>query len=140
MHELSLSSAIVDTALRHCDGRRVTRVDVRVGRLRQVVPDSLAFYFEIVARDTLCDGAELELEQIAARLRCDECGIDWDPAPPPLATHEPFAGAGLPPVPSFRCPGCGGASSEVLAGDELEVESIEVADAGGRATASTHNR
>jgi hydrogenase nickel incorporation protein HypA/HybF len=140
MHELSLSSAIVDTALRHCDGRRVSRVDVRVGRLRQVVPDSLAFYFEIVARDTLCDGAHLEIEQIAARLRCEGCAIEWDPAPPPLATHEPFAGAGLPPVPLFRCPGCGGASSEVLAGDELEVESIEVANAGERATAPCHNR
>ena len=43
MHELSIASAIVDTALRHAGERRVTRVDVQVGALRQVVPDSLAF-------------------------------------------------------------------------------------------------
>ena len=56
MHELSISSAIVDTAMRHAGGRRVTAVDVRVGALRQVVPDSLAFYFEIVSRDTRLRG------------------------------------------------------------------------------------
>ena len=42
VHELSISSAIVDTALRHAGGRRVTAVNLRVGGLRQVVPDSLA--------------------------------------------------------------------------------------------------
>ena len=38
MHELSVSSAIVDTAVRHAEGRRVTSVQVRLGRLRQVDP------------------------------------------------------------------------------------------------------
>ena len=62
MHELSLSSAIVETVERHADGRRVTVVSMRIGALRQVVPDSLAFYFEIVARGTVCEGARLDHE------------------------------------------------------------------------------
>ena len=66
MHELSVSSAIVDTVVRHAEGRRVTAVRVRLGRLRQVVPDSLAFYFELVARDTVCEGARLEQEVVPA--------------------------------------------------------------------------
>ena len=44
MHELSLSSAIVNTAVKHAGGRRVTVVSLRVGRLRQVVPDTLDFF------------------------------------------------------------------------------------------------
>ena len=112
MHELSVSSAIVDTVLRHADGRSVTAVHLRVGALRQVVPDSLAFWFEIVARDTLCAGAALEQELIAARLRCDDCGAEWGVA-----------------VPAFRCPGCAGATVTVVCGDELEVESIDVEEA-----------
>jgi hydrogenase nickel incorporation protein HypA/HybF len=136
VHELSISSAIVNTAERHAARRQVTAVDVRVGSLRQVVPDSLAFYFEIVARDTLCEGARLELERVAALLRCADCGRQWDPAPPPLATHEPLGPDGVvPPVPSFACPDCG-TPGEVLAGDELEVESIEVEDAPAGAPAS----
>jgi hydrogenase nickel incorporation protein HypA/HybF len=124
MHELSIASAIVDTALRHADERRVTRVDVRVGALRQVVPDSLAFYFAIVARDTACEGARLELELVGAWLRCPTCGHEWDPAPGPIAGHEALA----PVLPAFRCPACERAETEVVRGGELEVESIEITE------------
>jgi hydrogenase nickel incorporation protein HypA/HybF len=122
MHELSISSAIVDTALRHADGRAVTRVDVRIGALRQVVPESLDFYFEIVARDTACEGAALEIEYVTGWMGCAVCGHEWDPAPEPVAGHEALA----PVLPTFRCPRCAAADAEVLRGDELEVVSIEV--------------
>jgi hydrogenase nickel incorporation protein HypA/HybF len=125
VHELSLSSAIVQTALRHADGRRVKSVQLRIGALRQVVPDSLDFYFEIVARDTLCEGAALECEHVAALLRCPGCDERWDPAPPPLATHEPPTPEGVPALPTFRCPRCR-TGGEVVHGDEFQVESIEV--------------
>jgi hydrogenase nickel incorporation protein HypA/HybF len=111
MHELSLSRAIVRTVERHAAGRRVSAVQMRIGTLRQVVPDSLAFYFEIVSGQTVCEGALLEHELVPALLRCPECGSEWDPAPPPM--------------PTFRCPSCG-IGGEVVSGDEFEVESIEV--------------
>ena len=107
MHELSIAGAVVDTALRHAEDRRVLVVTLRVGEMRQVIPDSLAFYFEIVARDTLVEGARLEQIVVPARMRCGECAGEWEPEL------------------MFRCPECGGAG-EVLAGDELEVDSIEV--------------
>ncbi len=122
MHELSISSAIVDTALRHADGRRVTQVDVRVGALRQVVPESLEFYFGIVSRDTACADAALELELVGAWMRCEICGHEWDPAPEPVAGHDRSTWV----LPQFRCPACEGAGAEVVRGAELEVESIEV--------------
>ena len=109
MHELSIAGAVVDTALKHAAGRRVTTVTVRAGALRQVVGDSLEFYFGIVTRDTLCEGARLELEVVPARLSC--CGSEWEVD-----------------WPDFRCAACGGAAT-VVAGDELEVESIEVEEA-----------
>jgi hydrogenase nickel incorporation protein HypA/HybF len=109
MHELSLSSAIVNTVVKHADGRRVTAVNMRVGGLRQVVPDTLDFYFDFVSRGTVCEGARLEQELIAARLRCRGCERDWEIE-----------------LPVFRCPRCGGGEVDVAAGDEFEVESIEV--------------
>jgi hydrogenase nickel incorporation protein HypA/HybF len=77
MHELSVASAVIDTATRHAAGRRVTVVELRVGGLRQVVPDSLAFYFEHVARGTLCAGARLEVEIVPTRLHCRTCEHEW---------------------------------------------------------------
>jgi hydrogenase nickel incorporation protein HypA/HybF len=109
MHELSISSAIVDTAVKHADGRRVTLVSLTVGALRQVVPESLEFYFEIVARGTLCEGALLRQTLVPARARCRGCG-PWE----------------VEPLAVFRCPRCGEAVAEVVSGNELEVESIEV--------------
>ena len=110
MHELALSRAIVDTVVRHSEGRRVSSVEMRVGTLRQVVPGSLAFYFEIVSRDTVCEGAHLDLELVTALLECPGCGETWDP---------------LSSVPTFRCPSCA-TGGEVVRGDEFEVESITV--------------
>jgi hydrogenase nickel incorporation protein HypA/HybF len=109
VHELSVSTAVVDTVVRHAAGRRVLTVRVRLGRLRQVVPDSLAFYFNLVSRETVCEGAVLEQEVVAARLACTPCAYEWEIE-----------------VPAFRCPRCGGAEVAVLSGEELEVESIEV--------------
>jgi hydrogenase nickel incorporation protein HypA/HybF len=124
MHELSVSSAILDTALRHAGGRRVSAVHLRVGRLRQVVPDSLDFYFGIVSRDTLCEGARLEQEMIEALMRCSGCGQEWDPAPPLSHSLDPAA-----LLPQFRCPDCEAAGAEIVRGNELEVDSIDVQSA-----------
>ena len=109
MHELSISRAILDSVVRHAAGRKVSIVRLRVGALRQVMPQSLDFYFEVVTRDTLCEGARLEQELVDARLRCNECGEDW-----------------VIDVPAFRCPACHGGKVVVVAGDELLVESIDV--------------
>ena len=109
MHELALSSAIVNTAAKHAAGRPVTLVSLRVGQLRQVVPDTLDFYFGFVARGTVCEGARLEQELIAARLRCNVCAHEW-----------------AIEIPAFRCPACAGGDVTVARGNEFEVESIEV--------------
>ena len=95
--------------VKHADGRRVTVVELRVGKLRQVIPDTLEFYFEFVARGTVCEGARLELEVVEASLRCEACDREWEIE-----------------IPAFRCPTCGGAEVAVASGNEFEVESIEV--------------
>jgi hydrogenase nickel incorporation protein HypA/HybF len=118
MHELSVATAILNTALKHADDRPVSAVSLRVGAMRQVVPDSLRFYFEIVARDTACEGAALELVEITTELQCSDCERRWSPR-----------------IPAFRCPDCGSANVQVLAGEELDVEYIEVEDREAACTA-----
>jgi hydrogenase nickel incorporation protein HypA/HybF len=113
VHELSLSSAIVNTVVKHAQERPVTVVNLRVGALRQVIPDTLDFYFGIVAKDTVCEEARLEQELIPARLRCGRCTREWEID-----------------VPVFMCPECGMEGRvEVASGDEFEVESIELEEA-----------
>lgn len=108
MHEFAIAEAVVQTALRHAGGRRVVVVSIRLGALRQVVPDTLSFAFELAAHGTACEGARLDHELIHCRLRCPSCGVVW------TATE-----------PAFRCRTCA-TPAVVLSGNELEVESIEV--------------
>jgi hydrogenase nickel incorporation protein HypA/HybF len=126
MHELALTQAIIAAAERHAEGRPVSVVRVRVGRLRQVVPEYLSFYFEVASKETLCEGAELEWERVDSRLRCSECGEEWDPAPPPAHNGDEL-------IVRFRCPECESADHRVLSGDELVVESIDVTELKGAA-------
>ncbi|MFI5004380.1 MAG: hydrogenase maturation nickel metallochaperone HypA [Solirubrobacterales bacterium] len=111
MHELAIGRAILDAAVENSEGRQVVLITITVGALRQVVPDSLAFNFETLARGTLCEGARLDLRFAPARLRC-ECEKEWE----------------LEQELSFRCPRCSGAEVTVLSGDELSIDSIEVVD------------
>ena len=109
MHELAIADAIVTIASAHAGERRVTKVFVRVGHLRQVVPSALEFAFELVARGTVAEGAELEVEHVPATARCTACAA---------ATElTDFLAA---------CARCGSMDLEVLGGDELVVDALEL--------------
>jgi hydrogenase nickel incorporation protein HypA/HybF len=109
MHELAIAESIVDIAVRHARGRAVSRVEVAVGHLRQVVPSALAFAFELVARGTPLEGAELVMNVVPAAGRCRTCG-------------QQSVLDGFP----LLCRTCGSADMAVTAGDELRVESLDV--------------
>jgi len=120
MHELAIAEALVSIAARHAAGRRVTKVEVKVGHLRQVVPSALEFSFELVAHGTPVEGAELELCEVAAEGRCGACGAETLMGGFPLA-----------------CGRCGGLDMAVIAGEELTVEALEL---DGNDSASLPNR
>jgi hydrogenase nickel incorporation protein HypA/HybF len=118
VHELSLADAVVTVARDHARGRRVAAVDVKVGRLRQVVPEALEFAFELVAAGTEVEGAELRVEHLPVRVRCARCHTESEADDFPLA-----------------CAGCGSVDVDVITGDELLVESLELEEevpVGGR--------
>ncbi|MGH3144359.1 MAG: hydrogenase maturation nickel metallochaperone HypA [Rubrobacter sp.] len=109
MHELSIAESVVQVASHHAAGRRVTKVYLKVGHLRQVVPSALAFSFELVAHGTPVEGAELEMEEVPAVGVCKACGEETRLAAFPLV-----------------CDSCGGFDLEIMEGEELLVESLEM--------------
>ncbi len=109
MHELAIADSIVQIVGRHANGRRVTKVQLKVGHLRQVVPSALAFGFELVAQGTTVEGAELEMEEVPATGSCRDCEAESRLKEFPL-----------------QCGVCGGFDLQVLEGEELFVESLEL--------------
>ena len=109
MHELSIAEAVARIADAHADGRTVRRVELRVGHLRQVVPSALEFAFQLVTQGTALDGAELVIEDVPAEGLCGSCGA--------RTTMDGFP---------LSCSRCGSLEVEVVAGEELEVDSLEL--------------
>jgi hydrogenase nickel incorporation protein HypA/HybF len=112
MHELSIARAVADVAERHAVGRPVSRVELRVGHLRQVVPASLEFAWEVVAQGTVLEGAVLAIDYVPATVRCRACAAET-----PLGE--------FPAV----CAQCGSVDVDVSGGDELLVDALELEEA-----------
>ncbi len=87
----------------------MTRIYLKVGHLRQVVPSALAFSFELVSQGTPVEAAELDLEEVPAAGMCRVCGAE--------SRLESFP---------LRCAACGGLDIELTSGEELYVESLEL--------------
>ncbi len=112
MHELSVTQSVLEIALTHArqaGAERILRIDLAVGALSGIVGESVQFYFDFIARDTIAEGATLAFRHIPARFRCLACGASYEPEDS-----------------DWTCPLCGELRPEVIGGREFLVESIDV--------------
>ena len=109
MHELSITSAMIELCTHYAGGSRVVSVTLEIGDLSGVVPEAVAFCFEACAAGTPVQGARLCIQWLPARGRCRGCGAAFGIA----ACFDP-------------CPTCGGYGIEILGGAELRVKELEV--------------
>lgn len=111
MHELSIASAlseiVVETGLKG-DLEKITKVNIVVGEMIQIVPEIFEFSFRECVRGTIAEDAELEVEIISTRVKCSNCESEFQ----------------LPEM-SFSCIYCGSVEIEIINGKELFVKSIE---------------
>jgi len=111
MHELSICQALLSQletlAVQH-QARQVARVVVKVGPLGGVEPDLLAHAFTIARVDTVAAEAELVLETLAVRIRCQQCGAESEV-----------------PANHLCCSACGDWHTQLLSGDELLLARVE---------------
>lgn len=82
MHELSLAIDLVDCAERSArvaNARAVVGVRLIVGALAGVESDALRVGFDAAIAGTLLEGARLEIEEVAVRGWCPQCGAERAP-------------------------------------------------------------
>jgi len=115
MHEMGIAMQIVEIAIASIppdlENARIDRVNLKVGKLAAVVPESLHFCFQIAAQDTPLYQADLHIEEIPVVAKCADCHVEWTV---------------LEPV--FKCGQCSSGSVEIISGRELDIISIEVVD------------
>ena len=117
MHEMGIALQIVEIASASLPddlgGARIAVVNLKIGKLAAVVPESLRFCFDVAIKDTPLEGAKLAIEEIPVVARCNDCDAQW-------TIDEPV----------FVCQTCESGSLEILSGRELNIESLEVAEEG----------
>ena len=115
MHEMGIAMEVVEIAVasipQDMKNSRITKVNLKVGKLTAIVPDSLRFCFEIVSKDTPLSHAMIHIEEIPIVVRCADCNDEY-------TIDEPM----------FTCRTCSGGSLEIISGRELDIHSIEIVD------------
>jgi hydrogenase nickel incorporation protein HypA/HybF len=112
VHELSVCGSIADIVARRAHGRRVDTIHIRIGQLRQIVPDTLVYCWSVVIADTTLDGSSLEVESVPARINCQVCGVTQEVGYYPL----------------LLCAACDSADVTVVTGEEFLITSLDLAE------------
>lgn len=112
MHELSVTESLLKIAVQHAEqanARRVTDLYIVIGDLASMMDDSIQFYWDIIAKDTIAQQATLHFHRVPAQLRCNNCLKEYSPTDRELI-----------------CPKCGHVGANIIAGEEFFLESIDV--------------
>lgn len=111
MHELSIANSLLEqihlTVAAQPAPVRVTQVEIEVGTLKLVVPDSLQLAWEALRMDTEFAATTLVIHEVKARGRCRSCAEEF-----PLA------------VDNYLCPQCGTANPEIVAGNDIVLKCL----------------
>ncbi len=112
MHELAVAQALVeqvDSVIRQHNASSASLIRVRIGPLAGVVPELLASAFPLAAAGSRMEHAELDLVAAPIQVRCQTCGAETEAA-----------------LNRLICGACGDWHTQVLSGDELLLESVEL--------------
>lgn len=110
MHEIEVCEAIAGAVRQRAAGHGPVRIRVRIGYLRQVVPDSLMFSWEMVTAGTDLEGCILDIDHVPAVVACTACSA--------RTTLE---------FPVLACDSCASTDVELVTGDEFDLESFDMA-------------
>ena len=112
MHELAVAQALVeqvDGVIRQHNAVSASLIRVRIGPLAGVVPELLASAFPLAAAGSRMEDAKLDLVAAPIQVRCQTCGAETEAA-----------------MNRLICGACGDWHTQVISGDELLLESVEL--------------
>jgi hydrogenase nickel incorporation protein HypA/HybF len=115
MHELQITERILEVVLEHARGQdvsKVVRIHLRIGALSDLEDEWIQHYFDYLSRGTVAENAILAITRTGAVLSCKSCACSFE------VKREELGQA--------RCPDCGEAGLELIAGREYLIENMEV--------------
>ncbi len=112
MHEMSLAEGILQILEESAAKERfqqVKTVFLEIGKLSHVEVESLRFCFDAVVKNSVAEGARLEIVEVPGQAWCMPCSESVSVN----TLYDP-------------CPKCGGYQLTMTGGDEMRVKELEV--------------
>ena len=112
MHELSIATELfkqVEKIIEDEHLNKVISITLNVGKLQQIIPESFDFAIEVITKGTKAEGVKIIYNEIPISIKCNQCHITCE-------TKDFY----------FICEKCGSSDVEIISGNELIFESMEV--------------
>ena len=114
MHELSIAQNIIEIALdnsKKMQAKSVCEIELDIGTISGVIPETLEFALEVYVKDTILENAKIKINVIEAKAQCRICEKHFE----------------LDDIYTL-CPYCGSFEFDIIQGKELKVKSIKIPD------------
>jgi len=112
MHELAITQNMIQLVQTHAvkaNAGKVRQINLVVGELSGYVRECVQACFDLMAKGTVMEAARLSFKTIPATGRCRDCDMAFE-----IDQSK------------WVCPECGGSRIQLITGNELLVDSIEV--------------
>ncbi len=113
MHEMGIALEIIDITIASIPpdskNSKVKKINVHIGKLSAIAPNSLKFCFDIASKNTILSEAKLSLKIVPVTIKCQQCKTKF-------TINEPI----------FKCKNCNSGTLDLLSGKELDIHSIEI--------------
>ncbi|MBI4726090.1 hydrogenase maturation nickel metallochaperone HypA [candidate division TA06 bacterium] len=112
MHELAITQSLFKIVLEQAQkagATKVTRINLKIGRLTGYVPEAVEMNFNLLASGTMAEGAGLKIEWAPVKVHCRDCQKE---------SERQDLGLG--------CAHCGSLNVRIAGGREMYIESMEV--------------
>jgi hydrogenase nickel incorporation protein HypA/HybF len=110
MHEFSICQQIIKLVKNELsDDVRVKNINLSIGQLTALDTESLIFWFPIAAQNSQMANASINIKVIDAKAECKICSASF------VLEHRLFA-----------CPYCQAYDYQLLSGEELTINNVEL--------------
>jgi hydrogenase nickel incorporation protein HypA/HybF len=113
VHELAITQELLALTLQvaqESEAQQVNSVQIHVGQFAGIEDESMRFYWQHLAEGTIAADARLIFTHLPARIHCTVCGTE--------SKFDAEVG--------YCCTSCHSFAVQMVGGDELRLESIEI--------------
>lgn len=133
MHEWALAEGVISTAIdvaKKEEAGEIIKINIKIGQLQQIDREIFEFALDEIAKETMAENSERNIEFEDAILECRVCGEEWNfkKSEENLDENQSESIHFVPDLAHtyIRCPSCKSPDFKIKKGRGVWIESVEL--------------